>query len=307
MQCISCGEESKKVICDECIKNNEELSFKDFKVIKCRNSGDYKVGGEWKSISLKNAVSMLLKKNSKQKIEVISAEERNKKVVCKIEFNNQEYSIELGLDYGLSDKEHKKGSKYYEGVVQIRNKNHSSYDEIVEKLHSSMNKKNVFSTKIIELKSGIDVYVSSKRFIQSFLKDVQKRYGGEVKLSPKLFSVSKSGKELYRLTGVIHLPELQKGDIIDSKNGLFIIDSMNRDIIHGRELKNLKKKQIKYSTDYEKIAKSDECTEVMVCQHQPYLEILHPTSYQCVPLVNLKESKKDKLKVIEIDGLMYAI
>jgi len=94
---------------------------------------------------------------------------------------------------------------YFEAIIQIRPKKKEVLDFVVEKIKE---RKNVFVSKTVELKTGIDFYVSDQRFARALSKQLKKRFNGEVKLTRKLHTVSKkNGKRLYRVTVLFRLKE----------------------------------------------------------------------------------------------------
>ena len=87
---------------------------------------------------------------------------------------------------------------YYEAIMQIR----PGDKKVLEYINKQIEKReNVFISKIEELKTGVDLYLSDQRFARALGKRLKKVFGGEVKLSRKLHTVSKkTGKILYRVT-----------------------------------------------------------------------------------------------------------
>jgi len=304
MQCIVCGKESEETFCEKCKKTNG-FEFNDFALKKCRKCGRFYLNNRWSDVSLKNAFSLALKKNTKERFGIEEVKiERNRayaKVKC-----DQYYFIDVPIADTICDKCHKKGSKYYEGVLQIRNKQNKGYEGIINDVKEVIDNRGGFITKVIEQKNGVDFHLSSKKLIQIILNDLSNKYGGEVKFAPKLYSVSKSGKELYRLNGVIYLPKLQSGDIIKVHNNIFLIKKVQKDRIYGVDLITHSNKVIKYE-EHDVLTTVDESYDAMVCRNEPSLEVLHPKNYQCVPVKNMKKSKKDTIKVVLVEDQLYAL
>lgn len=93
---------------------------------------------------------------------------------------------------------------YYEAIIQLRPFRKKIVDYVMKRIDE---RKDVFISKIVELKTGIDFYVSSQRFARALGKKLKKAFNGELKLSRKLFT-EKDGKKLYRVTVCFRL----KGD-----------------------------------------------------------------------------------------------
>ncbi len=101
--------------------------------------------------------------------------------------------------------------KYYEGILQLRNPT----NDIIRFVKNQIEKSKIFVANEIKLKNGIDLYLSSQRFLRALGAKLKKRFGGQLKSSRKLHTVSrKTGKRLYRVTVLLRFPNFKAGDII---------------------------------------------------------------------------------------------
>jgi|TARA_B100001971_G_C18114028_1_gene495801 NMD protein affecting ribosome stability and mRNA decay len=105
-----------------------------------------------------------------------------------------------------------KHDQYFEGTLQLRNPN----DEVINYIERRVNERDdVFIAKAEKVTNGIDFYLSSNRFLKNLGKKLQKKFKGELKLSPKLFSRNRqTSKNVYRLNVLFRLPTCKCGDII---------------------------------------------------------------------------------------------
>ena len=95
--------------------------------------------------------------------------------------------------------------EYYESKLQLRPYDKKVLDYVKKKIEK---RKDVFISKEIKLKTGIDLYLSSNKFALILGKQLKKSFKGEVKISRKLFSVSKTtSKKIYRVTVCFRLKE----------------------------------------------------------------------------------------------------
>lgn len=87
---------------------------------------------------------------------------------------------------------------YYEAIIQIRPKD----EEILNFVDNQIKKrKNVFISKIVEKRFGVDVYISDQRFARSLGKKLKDKFKGELKTSRKLHTRDKmKSKNVYRVT-----------------------------------------------------------------------------------------------------------
>ena len=92
---------------------------------------------------------------------------------------------------------------YYEGILQLRNPN----EEVINFVRNQFkNNEKVWIAKQEKLKTGIDLYVSSNKFLLSLGKKLKKSFKGELKTSRKLHSRNRvTSKNIYRVTVLFRL------------------------------------------------------------------------------------------------------
>ena len=95
--------------------------------------------------------------------------------------------------------------QYYEAILQLRPKNKKILDYVLKQFEK---RKNAYISIRVDLKAGIDLYTSDRRFTQSLGKRLKKVFGGEVKLSRKLYGFDRvKGKKVYRVTVLFRLKQ----------------------------------------------------------------------------------------------------
>ena len=87
----------------------------------------------------------------------------------------------------LGYKEKKMHPQYFEGILQLRNPS----TEVLDFLMKKMKEQHISIAKETKTKDGIDLYLSSRKFIKNISHKLQKQFGGELKQSPTLFSHNK--------------------------------------------------------------------------------------------------------------------
>lgn len=93
--------------------------------------------------------------------------------------------------------------QYYEAILQLRPKNKKVLDYVLKQIKK---RKNVFISKRFELKTGINLYLSDRRFTMSLGKKLKRVFKGDLKLSRKLYGYDKQrSKKIYRLTVLFRL------------------------------------------------------------------------------------------------------
>ena len=100
---------------------------------------------------------------------------------------------------------------YYQGVLQLRDVN----EEILNFVDNQIKKRgNVSITKKVSHPNGVDLYITSQKFIRILGKKLRESFGGEIKISAKLHTRSKTGKDLFRVNVLFRLSKYKRGDII---------------------------------------------------------------------------------------------
>lgn len=130
---------------------------------------------------------------------------------------------------------------YYQGILQLRDIN----DEILSFVRNQIKKRNdVAVTKTIKLPKGFDLYITSQKFIRILGKKLKDSFGGELKISSKLHTTNKQGKELYRINVLFRLSKYKKGDVVLVRGDKVRLIRIGKKIF-ARDLKTGKKVTIR--------------------------------------------------------------
>ncbi len=133
---------------------------------------------------------------------------------------------------------------YYQGILQLRDVN----DEVIDFVKQQVKKReNVLITKAIRLPNGVDYYLTSQKFLTSLGKKLRESFGGELKISSKLHTRNRQGRDLYRVTVLFRLLKFKAGDIVEVRGVKFRLISIRKKIF-ARNIKTGKKARIR-STD----------------------------------------------------------
>lgn len=132
---------------------------------------------------------------------------------------------------------------YYQGILQLRSIN----DEVLRFVQNQIKKReDVYITKTVKFPDGLDLYITSQKFIKILGKKLKDSFGGELKISSKLHTRSKQGKDLYRINALFRLAKYKKGDVIEIRGTRVRIISFGKKIF-ARDLKTGKKMPIRSS------------------------------------------------------------
>ena len=126
----------------------------------------------------------------------------------------EEYDLPFEYEVTLCPLCRKKGSSYYEGILQIRNQTVAVRGAIYKYI-AEHKKKGLRLAKEVPVSSGSDYYLSSQRSVHHLARFLRQQFGGEMKISAQHFSANaQSGKVLYRVNALLEIPEYTKGDVI---------------------------------------------------------------------------------------------
>ncbi|MBN2567673.1 hypothetical protein JXB02_06350 [Candidatus Woesearchaeota archaeon] len=214
------------------------------------------------------------------------------------------------------DVKQKKSSlppNYYQGTLQLRRPT----EEIVvfvERAFAKERRKNpdVFVSKVTKHTSGLDLYVTSNRFLRTLVTRLEKEFGGRVKLSPRLFSKDRqTGKELHRLTALFEPFEFLAGDVINAFGHNYLVAHAGRrvscvDLSTGKRT-SFEGKVFDHRRSYEVLGRHTTTITMLF----PAIEVLDPADFQSVRLQNqeylINQGRKltvdQTVTVVKKDGL----
>ncbi|WP_135606873.1 60S ribosomal export protein NMD3 [Methanococcoides sp. NM1] len=145
---------------------------------------------------------------------------------------HQELKAEVRIIREACDRCSRMAGGYFEAILQIRAANRIVTPEeidacklicanMVEKLWKKGDRF-AFITDCIDSKDGADLYLGSANAARQICKNIVSEIGGTFSESPTLYS-HKDGKDLYRITFSMRLPEFMPGDIILFKDSVIEI------------------------------------------------------------------------------------
>lgn len=315
--CPSCGNETNKIIdsvCKECFLKTFEL-FQAPLVIHvkiCPRCGAFRQKNRWldgqtlEEIINRHILEFLCVYEKTQDVSIgIHVHEMTphmyaayidvRGTVDGIEVY-KDFKTEVRLKREACDMCSRQAGGYFEAVVQLRALNrHISDSEmkegkktISETVETDRKKgdKLAFITEYVQLKEGGDFYIGSTSAARHACSKIVEEMGGSLAESYTLVGM-KEGKENYRTTFLIRLPEFRKGDVILYENKLIEIKKSSKrtsgkDLTNGsnfliktEELKNIQK----LGNVYE-----DFKTTILVDEEENALLILDPETYETVTI-----------------------
>lgn len=189
---------------------------------------------------------------------------------------------------------------YYEGILQFRRPRKDIFSFIAAQIR----KEDVKIVKEVSVPEGVDLYVTSRKFLRTLAGRLKQQFGGEVNLSSRLQTMERTtGKRIYRVALLYRAPALQKGDIVQHHEHVIKITNVGKhvtgiDVVSGKRLSFL------YTPSVTSLPKE----ETRVIKTHPVVEILHPQTYQPVVLTHTREVKiGEKVTVVALDHVWYLV
>ena len=137
-------------------------------------------------------------------------------------------------------------SDYYQGILQLRDVN----EEILSFVHNQIKKRSDTAvTKTVKFSNGVDLYITSQKFIRILGKKLKESFGGQLKISSKLHTKSRQGKDLYRVNVLFRLSRYRKGDVVTIRGDKVRLIKIGKKVF-ARDLGTGKKVTIRSSDLY---------------------------------------------------------
>lgn len=131
-----------------------------------------------------------------------------------------------------------KHPNYYEGILQLRDYSKKLKDFVNQQIKDN----NIYVAKRVKLKNGIDILVSSNKFLIKLAKQLKQDFSGDLKISKKLFSKDRmTQKEIWRITVLFREANIKLGSTIEVRGEKYKINSIGKNI-EAKNLNNGKKK-----------------------------------------------------------------
>jgi NMD protein affecting ribosome stability and mRNA decay len=206
-------------------------------------------------------------------------------------------------------EKHTKHVNYFEAILQLREPD----DETIGFVNNwiKANSEDVTLAKRKKVKNGFDYYLSSNRFTIELGRYLYRTFGGELKITKKQFSQHRqTSKLLYRMTVLFRSSPFKPGYLILLEGKAYLITSLTKKDYLGMDLDNLKTVEL----EQKRLLRSAEKCEpmkVIISKVRPSLEIIHPETFQSVPVRPIQKNSKlipgERMQVLIHEEKVWAI
>ncbi|NYT01108.1 MAG: NMD protein affecting ribosome stability and mRNA decay [Methanocellales archaeon] len=233
---------------------------------------------------------------------------------------SKDFDVDVRIDKRSCDRCRLIAGGYYEAIVQIRAENRfptaderSKCKDIAYNMINRLQKRDrmTFISEIRELKEGIDIYVVPTYAGEQVSKAIIERFGGNFSRASKLAG-RREGKEVYRISFAVRLPQFMVGDIISIGDHIIEINSMGKRII-GTNLKT----GIRFNSDSGNVAgadllghRSDAKTTILTMVQDDDIQVLDPDTYEPIILSRpafLRANGGDEISVIKTRSGIFVL
>ncbi|MCX6709609.1 MAG: NMD3-related protein [Candidatus Woesearchaeota archaeon] len=348
--CISCGKKAEiERLCRQCyLKNNPIVAgFKDISMEKCASCGKILISDKAAFPDLDSFISNFLVKHVKAgdgfsdlrfehgivlpehsgaegtkvlgtlNVKVRASARENQKIRF-----SEDYSFPMEIRFKRCKICAKQKSQYFEGIIQLRkgksDESKRIFEEISEYIKGEIlaqNEKGVFITKEDDTSNGTDFYITSNSSSINLARQIAARFGCELKINERLFSKDRNGKDLFRVSSFLRVPEYAPGSIIalteeSGKETLVRVLEFSKGVV-AEDLKTGKKISFKPKDCRIQVLTKGNAE---IIQERPNILLLHPETFQAVvpenlknPFVSSKYKGKNSAKVVVYNDIVYLV
>lgn len=265
MYCVECGSEGKlyEHLCRDCFLRKANF-FSVPKVIKikiCSYCNAWEKSNHWEaSETEEDAIKQLIKEQINVKTDLQNLDFTLSLNPIKTNIYHATLELtgkfedlpvfgvlntEIRISYSTCGRCSRQFGSYFEAKIQLRGMNrHLDNDELkqAEQIVDSVlqqsegSESNAFLTKSEYIHGGEDFYIGSSTAARQIARRLAKEFAGKIKESSTLIG-RKDGKDTYRLTFMVRVPEYKQGDFIELNNRIYQIKRIQSKHVVGLDLK----------------------------------------------------------------------
>jgi len=318
MFCPKCGRETQEEgLCQTCFAD-KYVVFEMPQVLEvkiCAKCPSYKIGDAWVDTSLQTYEELALKATTKTvKLALVVGKDVHKpqitivpefigpqvlKVHVRVTGDidgrpvSTESEVEARVRKETCDICSRIAGGYYEGIIQIRAQDRFPSKEEVKRCLKIVENTIVraakggdrlaFITDIFPLPEGADVYTGSTACGRQASRAIIDELGGTVLEAPKLVG-AKDGKDLYRVTFAVRLPNIIQGDIVKMRGQVVLVEKLGKRI-SGVDLSTGHPTSAPEDVKLVKITdRSEAMKTVLVSGDAKSVQIMDPLTYESITI-----------------------
>jgi nonsense-mediated mRNA decay protein 3 len=243
MHCVECGAETEPgPLCRACgaLKRRKPRLPEYLDVVACDSCGAVLVDGKWDDAGFASSVERMARGVAEEACEKVGSSFVSVKVtldevdersfLARVlvtsrhggDTNSDDLEAKVRVQRGTCSTCGRISGYYFESIIQVRAGGReptaeelASAGEFIQRRVDSMRAKdrNVFVSKLEEVRGGIDAYLSSNQSGKAVSRELADSLGARVTASSELYG-QRDGRELYRTTFLVRLPGYWPGAFI---------------------------------------------------------------------------------------------
>ncbi len=331
MFCVECGKEEKlyEHLCKECFLKKTKF-FKLPNILKttlCPTCSAWLKANHWEVAAsdddaIQSSIRNVIEPDNRLKnvdylmdFQLIKTNILDVKIRAQAEFEDldvaEDMNIEVRINYNTCPRCSRRMGDYFEAIIQVRANDRPMEDtelarakKIVETMFLLAEKReleyrhqdtayveeNAFLSKIEYIHGGVDFYIGSSNISRQLARELQKHFNAKLKESSSLVG-RRDGRDVYRTTILIRLPEYRDGDFIKLDNRVYLIKKIHFKTVTVQELKTGEKIKLEHQKleDCSILGNKDLVFDaVLVLDSAKEVQVLDPENYRTVDLLKPK-------------------
>lgn len=217
------------------IEREKVVAIDKFNLEICSKCNSIKIGREWLKIEPEKALEKAILDNLRHypNFEVKEIRIQDRLAIFRGILNGDLVEISVPIRYSVHritcPRCSRESGGYFESIIQIRAfKRHLREEEIeiakkiVENFIMKTDGEKDFISKFEFHKNGIDIYLGSRKLGEKFSRKIAEELGGKIFESKKLHKRI-DGRDAYRFTFLVRLPEYENMDVVVKKETLYVV------------------------------------------------------------------------------------
>jgi nonsense-mediated mRNA decay protein 3 len=342
MYCVNCGKDEKlyEHLCKTCFL--EKTKFfelpKVLKIMFCSNCNAWEKANHWEpSESEEDALNQRLMgelksiggakvTSSELEWEPYKTNELKATLHLSAKFEDldikESVNTEVRIKYSTCGRCSRQAGSYFEAIIQIRATNRELDDPELERANNVVDEmlnnakaqsvdSNAFLTKTEFIHGGQDFYIGSSTIARQIAKQLSNIFSGNLKESRSLAG-RKDGREIYRITCTVRLPEYKQGDFMKVDNRIYKIVRLFPKRAQSFDLKTGQTRNL----NHDELSKGDILggdelvyDAVVLTNTKSEVQIMDPVNYKTVDLIKPKnfEVDGDSVKIFRDEEDIYLL
>jgi len=316
MRCVSCGktEAVADYVCEGCyLKRHEPKLPREIQVCQCPGCDLWKGRGAWTDDALAACRGALGFKSSQFEVaglrfddDVLTVSLRSIVKDVPIEITRE---VKVRTNHATCPGCSRSSGGYYEATLQVRGERVLGVVSEIRSMIERTKAPNAFVAKEEEVRGGVDLQIGSWKVAEHVAREMASRHGAEFKSSRKLHT-RKDNKDVYRMSYLVRLPSIGKGDIFEHEGAVYVYLNPSGKATHARALATGEEARLQVlASDLTHIARaSDARGAIVVSETEKEVQVLDPGTMMTIELPRPASIKKGELaekkevKIIDVRG-----